>query len=128
MIVGKDNTDKYSSLLRNRGGFFLGLAFLLPMFPDDILCLRAGISNMSYSKFFVITLITRPIGVICMAYFGSGSLIPFSGWGIYAWIGILVVAIAIVFITYRWQDEIQDWILNKVFRKKPKKLRSINSH
>ena len=120
-IVGKDNADKYSQIIRNRGGFFLALAFLLPMFPDDILCLIAGISNMSFKKFFTITLITRPIGVICMAYFGSGKLIPFTGWGMYAWIGILVVAVALVYIIYRWQDPMQTWILNKVFKKQETK-------
>lgn len=120
-IVGKDNADKYAEILRSRGGFFLSLAFLLPMFPDDILCLIAGISKMKFKSFFWITLLFRPIGVISMAFFGSGSIIPFSGWGLYVWIGILVVAVAVVYSTYRWQDEIQNFFLNKVFRKKNKR-------
>lgn len=116
-IVGKESTDKYSKILRKRGGFFLAIAFLLPMFPDDILCLIAGITKMQYKKFFLITLITRPIGVICMAIFGGGYIIPFSGWGIYAWIAILIVVIAFIIIIYKWQDNIQDFILNKIFKK-----------
>ena len=124
-IVGKENTDKYSEILRKRGAFFLAIAFLLPMFPDDILCLIAGITNMKFKTFAWITTITRPIGVICMSFFGSGYVIPFTGWGVYAWIAILVLVVAIIFVTYKYQDKMQDFILNKVFkRKKSKKQKS----
>lgn len=116
-IVGKENVDKYSVIIKKRGKFFLGLAFLLPMFPDDILCLIAGITDMSFTSFFWITLITRPIGVVCMSYFGSGTIIPFSGWGIYAWVGILILAIALVIIISKYQDRMQNFILRKVLRR-----------
>ncbi|MBE5757321.1 MAG: TVP38/TMEM64 family protein [Clostridiales bacterium] len=116
-IVGKENTDKYSQIIVKRGSFFLVLAFLLPMFPDDILCLIAGITNINYRTFFLIALITRPIGVICMSYFGSGKLIPFTGWGIYAWIGILIVAVILVYVTYKYQEKMQNIIINKIFKK-----------
>ena len=92
-IAGKENTDKYSEIIRKRGGFFLFLAFLLPMFPDDILCLIAGITNMKFKTFAWITIITRPIGVICMSYFGGGHIIPFSGWGLYVWSILLVIIV-----------------------------------
>ena len=117
-IVGVDNVNKYSEIIRKRGKVFLSLAFLLPMFPDDILCLIAGITDMSFLSFFWITFITRPIGVICMSYFGSGSLIPFSGWGIYVWVAILVLAIAAVILISKYQDKMERFVLQKVFRKK----------
>lgn len=114
-IIGIDNTDKYSQILRKRGGSFLAIAFLMPMFPDDILCFIAGITQMPTKTFTLITLITRPIGVICMAIFGSGYIIPFSGWGVYVWLAILLLAIVFMLIIYKWQDKFQDIILNKVF-------------
>ena len=116
-IVGKDNTEKYTKIIRKRGGFFLAIAFLLPMFPDDILCLISGITNLSFKQFFWITLITRPIGVIAMSYFGGGHIIPFSGWGIYAWMAILICVVTIIVITYKYQDNMQTFILNKIFKK-----------
>jgi len=119
-IVGKENTDKYSEIIRKRGGFFLILAFPLPMFPDDILCLISGITNMNFKTFFWITLVTRPIGVICMSYFGGGYLIPFSGWGIYALSIILVFVIIFTIVLYKYQENIQNFILNNVFKKKNK--------
>ena len=121
-IAGKENTDKYSAIIRKRGGFFLGLAFLLPMFPDDILCLIAGITNMKFKTFAWVTVITRPIGVICMSYFGGGHIIPFAGWGLYVWAVLLVFIVAIVVLIYKYQDQLQEFILSKiVFRKKRNK-------
>lgn len=117
-IAGKENTDKYSEIIRKRGGFFLFLAFLLPMFPDDILCLIAGITNMKFKTFDCITLITRPIGVICMSYFGGGHIIPFSGWGIYVWSILLVFIITFVILIYKFQDQLQEFVLNKIFKKR----------
>ncbi|MBQ7352120.1 MAG: TVP38/TMEM64 family protein [Clostridia bacterium] len=119
-IVGKDNTDKYSEIIQNRGFVFLALAFLLPMFPDDILCFIAGITQMKTSVFFWVTLITRPIGVVFMAIFGGGHIIPFNGWGLYAWGAILLVAVAFVYIIYRWQDQLQEFIISKIFHKSNK--------
>ena len=121
-IAGKENTDKYSAIIRKRGGFFLGLAFLLPMFPDDILCLIAGITNMKFKTFAWVTVITRPIGVICMSYFGGGHIIPFAGGGLYVWAVLLVFIVAIVVLIYKYQDQLQEFILSKiVFRKKRNK-------
>lgn len=119
-IAGKENTDKYSVIIRKRGGFFLGLAFLLPMFPDDILCLIAGITNMKFKTFAWVTTITRPIGVICMSYFGGGHIIPFAGWGLYVWSILLVFIVAIVVIIYKYQDKMQDYILSKLSKRKIK--------
>lgn len=122
-LVGKESTDKYSKILKKRGVFFLAIAFLLPMFPDDILCLIAGITGMTFSSFFWVTLITRPMGVICMSYFGSGHIIPFTGWGVYAWILILIVAIFLVVSTYKYQDKMQEFVMNKIFKSKKSKLK-----
>lgn len=124
-IVGENNCKKYSAIILKRGSFFLSIAFLLPMFPDDILCLIAGITSMSLLSFSWVTILIRPIGVICMSYFGSGQLIPFTGWGIYVWLVILVIAVALVFVIYKYQDPMQEYILKKVFRKEQSK-KSIN--
>jgi len=116
-IVGKNNCDKYSSMILKRGSFFLSIAFLLPMFPDDILCLIAGITNMSLLSFSWVTILVRPIGVVCMSFFGSGQLIPFTGWGVYVWLVILVITTSFVFIIYKYQEPLQNFILGKFLNK-----------
>ena len=120
-IAGVENTEKYSKIIRKRGAFFLIIAFLLPMFPDDILCLISGISNMKFKNFALITTITRPIGVICMSYFGGGHIIPFNGWGLYVWIILLIAFVFLVILMYKYQERMQNYILNKIIKNKNKR-------
>lgn len=122
-ITGKENATKYARILDERGRFFLIYAFLLPLFPDDILCLIAGITTMQFKHFFFIALFTRPIGVICMSFFGTGAIIPFSGWGIFVWIVILIVAIVSMVLLTKYQNQIENFVLTKMMIKKKKKAK-----
>lgn len=117
-IAGKDNAYKYANILNNSGKLFLGIAFLLPFFPDDILCLIAGITTMSFQYFFIVTTIFRPIGVFFMCYFGGGYVIPFYGWGLYVWVLIVVVMSVVVFLAYKYQRKIEEWLVVKLKKKK----------
>ena len=108
--VGEEDCKKYKALLTEcKYAFFLMMLF--PFFPDDILCLVAGVTNMS-TKFFVITnLITRPIAVFCTCYIGSGYLIPFKGWGIYVWIVIGILTVISFLLTTKYQSNIEDFFV-----------------
>ena len=113
-IVGKDNAIKYADLISKKGKFFLIVAFLLPLFPDDILCMIAGITSMKFKDFFWIALVTRPIGVVCMSFFGGGYIIPFTGWGLFVWPFIIILAIAAVIIMTKYQENIESWIIARL--------------
>lgn len=113
-ISGEQNVVKYSNILNKKGKLFLPMAFLLPMFPDDILCLISGLTRMNYKFFFVSTTITRPISVICMCYFGGGFVIPFSGWGIPVWIVLSIIISIVVVCTYKYQEQIEKWFLDRL--------------
>lgn len=113
-IAGEDNATKYADLISKKGKFFLIVAFLLPLFPDDMLCLIAGITSMKFKEFFWIALITRPIGVVCMSFFGGGYIVPFTGWGLFIWPFILVLAIVAVVLMTKYQEPIESWIISKL--------------
>lgn len=116
-VVGKDSALKYANLLSKRGKTFLPMAFLLPLFPDDILCLIAGITSMKYSYFIGVVTIFRPISIFFMSYFGGGYVIPFSGWGVYIWGVIILFMVVVVYFTTKYQSAIENWIITK-FNKK----------
>ncbi|MGT2907391.1 TVP38/TMEM64 family protein [Streptococcus dentiloxodontae] len=63
-FVSETTYQKYTGYLeKNDGKFFarlLGAAFVLPGFPDDFLCMVAGMSKMSWQRFILIFLITKP--------------------------------------------------------------------
>lgn len=115
-MVGKDNQKKWSSYLSNAKYSFV-LMMLLPLFPDDVLCMVAGLTDMSWTFFMVTQLITRTIGIFTMSFLSVGDIIPFSGWGIYVWILIGLFAVLAIYFSIKYNKEIEN-LIYKVFKKK----------
>jgi len=118
-VVGDESAHKYAKMLNKKGKFLLIAMFLLPIFPDDLLCLVAGTTEMSYGFFFLANLITRPIAIFPIAYFVSGTLIPFSGWGLYVWPVIIILLGVSIFLFYKYQDKLEKFMY-RVFKIKNK--------
>ena len=91
----KENKIKKFQKIFEKGNCVFFIMMLFPLFPDDILCLVAGLTNMKFKFFLTTNLITRPMGLFCLCFFGSGKLIPNSLLGIL----IFVLAIAIFIVT-----------------------------
>ena len=109
-IAGEKDTIKWEEKL-SKGKYVFFLMMLFPLFPDDILCIVVGTTNMSW-KFFIITnLITRPISIVITAFLGSGTIIPFSGWGIPIWILLVLFAIVCFYLSIRYQQQIENFIM-----------------
>ena len=116
-VAGEEQTKKYSDLLNNKGKYLLILMFLFPMFPDDLLCMIAGITAMSFRFFLFSCLIVRPIGIVVTCFVGSGQLIPYSGWGLIVW-PILIVLLVVTFILcWKYQEKIEQFLLKLVGKK-----------
>lgn len=115
-MVGKETCDKWVKFL-NHGKYSFVIMMLLPLFPDDILCLVAGLTDMSWLFFMVTQLISRPIGIFLTSYFSSGEIIPYHGWGIPIWIAIFVFALVAIYVTSKYQQQIENRI-TKIFRRK----------
>lgn len=117
-MVGEKTCKKWADFLSNaKYSFFIMM--LLPIFPDDVLCLVAGLTNMSWTFFTVTNLIARPIGIFTVSYFGSGHLIPYHGWGLIVWAILIVLIIAVLILSYKYQKQIENFLLN-LFKNKKK--------
>ncbi len=108
-VVGKKDAIKWELKLK-RGKYVFFLMMLFPFFPDDILCLVAGCIGMSFRFFLITNIITRPIIILLTCVFGSGSIIPFSGWGIPVWIVLIVLGILAFYFSYKYQKQIENFI------------------
>ena len=74
-FVEKETYDHYLKIFSGRKGkLSLFLAFLLPFFPDDALCLIAGSSNLSYKDFIVFLLLARTPGILYPGLLGAGLI------------------------------------------------------
>ncbi|MDE6614728.1 MAG: VTT domain-containing protein, partial [Clostridia bacterium] len=102
--------------------------FLLPFFPDDILCIAAGMTNMTYWQFFALMLITRPINILVMeGAFKGISAIPLTGYGIPIWIAIISVVLLTVILAFKYSNKIENAMIklcekaSSIFKSKRKK-------
>ena len=118
-IAQKETVDKYRKLIDKKGRVLLPIMFIFPMFPDDLLCFIAGSTTMSWLYFSIITLATRIFGTGCICLFGSGDIIPFSGWGIPVWIMLGILLVATAFVLIKNQDKFEAWVI-KTFTKNGK--------
>ena len=110
-LASKETVDKYRNLLTKKGKLLLPVMFIFPAFPDDLLCFIAGTTKMTWRYFIIITILTRLFAIACICWFGSGELIPFSGWGIPVWIVIGILIIIAIFLIFKYQEQIEDWII-----------------
>ncbi len=115
-MVGKENLRNWQKKIKGKDNLFLTIMFLLPFFPDDVLCFIAGLSSMSFEYFACIIIISRVLIVTATCY--SMNFIPYNTWwGLLIW-AILIVGILVLFmLIYKNMNKIQKYV-NKRFKKK----------
>lgn len=114
-MVGEKLQKKWTkNLTECRYSFFLMM--LLPFFPDDILCLVAGLTDMSTSFFMLTQFITRPIGIFAVSFLTSGEIIPFESWGLVVWGIILVLSFTLIYLSIKYNKQIENFI-KRLFNK-----------
>ena len=119
---GKEKTDKLIAKLKNKQNVVLFFMFLLPFFPDDLLCAIAGILPMHFLTFFIMQVITRATSIGATLLFMSGEFIPWTEpWGIAVLVIVGVLAIVAFIISFKYSERIEAWgmrIIDRVFKRK----------
>lgn len=114
-LIGSQDAGVWIERL-SKGKYLFFIMMLFPLFPDDMLCIVAGMTNMSFKYFFWTNILARGIGIAFTVFFGTGSVIPFNGWGLVVW-GVLIVSIMLLFyLSVKYQDKL-DVITKKFFSK-----------
>ena len=114
-LIGEEESEKWINRMSN-GKYLFFLMMIFPMFPDDILCVVAGLTNMSFGFFFGTNILARAIGIACTVFLGSGTIIPYHGWGLIVW-GVLILLIAgLFYLSVKYKNKI-DIALSKLTKK-----------
>ena len=124
---GKKQADGWIKRLKGRETVFLFFAFLLPLFPDDLLCSVAGVLPIRFLTFMVMQLFTRATSIGGTLLFMSGEIIPFYGWGIWVLIGVAIVVGIVFVLSVKYADELNlffDKLVNGIILRKKGKRKS----
>lgn len=121
-IVGKEDLDKWLKKMKGKDYLILSIMFLLPLFPDDVLCFVAGLSSMTWPYFLIMIFVTRALSITLSAL--SFDSIPFTTWwGLLCWALIIAAVVALFYLVIKYSDKIDWFIKNKLglkFKRKKK--------
>ena len=108
-FVSRKLSEKYQSVLRAKAPVFLALAFLFPFFPDDILCILAGLTSLSFRRFALIVLLTRPWGLLFASALGDAAL------GLSPWmtVPIALLGLALFLLGLKYGDRLEALLLRR---------------
>lgn len=131
-IVGEKDLEKGLKLIEGKTKVMFTLMFLLPFFPDDLICFVAGLTTISFLSFFIITVITRII-TVAFTCFTVDFVEYFLRENIT--LGIIIISTAIVltavtfFLCFKYGKQIENFF-EKLFKRKdnpnkPKKEKKI---
>ena len=103
-LVNRKISERYLEVIRRKRDIFLILVFLFPFFPDDMICILAGLTDIPLSRFLCIVVLTRPWGLLFACALG-GSAVSVPLWGMVL-LGLLGLAVFLVVLKYgdRWEE------------------------
>lgn len=69
-VVPTHTCRKYLACTKNQTKFdwFFALAIIAPVAPDDVLCLMAGLTKMSFKRFLLIIIFGKPVTIAVYSY------------------------------------------------------------
>lgn len=73
-LVGKKDYEEAVDLIKVKGEVYLPVMYLLPLFPDDALCMVAGMSKLNFWLHLAYIVVCRGIGVATIVF--GVSLLP----------------------------------------------------
>ncbi len=118
-LVGKEKAELWKKKLGDNGKLMLPIFFLIPIFPDELICMLAGLSNIKITYFLCVVIITRAIDLAFTCFIGS--IIPFHGWWLALWAVVLILTFIGSYYLAKYQNSIQTWIENKFNKNKSSK-------
>lgn len=109
-LVSRKLSEKYQSILQDKASTFLVLAFLFPFFPDDMLCILAGLTSLSFRHFALIVLLTRPWGLLFASALG-GSTLQLPPW---AMVPIGLLGLTLFLLGMKYGNKVEQAIFSRL--------------
>ena len=116
LIIGKEDCEKASELLNNKGLIYFPMMMMFPAFPDDALVMVAGTLKMSLKWFIPSIVFGRGIGVFTIVF--GLSIVPFDKFTtIWHWIGFVLLCAAFVVLVFYLATKFNQYLEKKRAKK-----------
>ena len=108
-FVSQTLSDRYLEVIHRKRDVFLAMAFLFPFFPDDILCILAGLTEISLPRFLVLVILFRPWGLLVASAVG-GSVVSIPLWGM---VLLGLGGLSIFLLGMKYGDRLEEALLHR---------------
>lgn len=98
-LASRPAVERWDHLAGDRGPLFYFFAFVLPIFPSDLMCYVAGLGKVSPRGFFAANVAGRLLCTIAITLIGSFALRPPT----WFWL-LLAGCMALLFLAWRYYD------------------------
>lgn len=115
-LIGQKDYDKALDLIKTKKYSYLPFMYLLPMFPDDALCMVAGMSKINFWYHLTVILLCRGVGTATIIF--GINLVPYQNFTtFYEWFvlgGVLILYVSLLLKIANFIDK----KLSKIIAKK----------
>jgi uncharacterized membrane protein YdjX (TVP38/TMEM64 family) len=111
-FVSAEWLDRLDGLAARRGPAIFFLIFLFPFLPDDAACFVAGLSPLPLGELLLLAAVGRLPGVFIPNWLGAHA----ANLSAAQWVAIILLMIPAAVAFWRWQDEIERFLLRLLNR------------
>lgn len=111
-IFGKEDYEKTENLINEKGITYIPIMYLLPVFPDDMICFVVGSMKFKWWLHMLYAAIGKSVGTATIVFGVSlipkEQFLPITVDKLYNWlvlIAVLIVYITVLFKLARWIDK-----------------------
>lgn len=125
-ILGQEEYDEAEGLVQEKGMVYVPVMYLLPIFPDDGICMVTGATKMNFWVHFLEIFLCRGIGCATVV-FGLQIIPPevssFTSRNIIDYLRVALVIIAYLALLFYFTRRIDKWLTNYLKNRKAKKAK-----
>lgn len=111
-IVGQKSYDEAINLLSSKGAIYVPIMYLLPLFPDDAICMCCGMIKVKWWVHLIEIVLCRGIG--CATIIFGVKLIPYEEFNsLYDWFVCIACVIVYVTLMLTGARKIDKWLSNR---------------
>ena len=106
-LAGKETLARVDNLMQRRGPTFLFWLFLFPFFPDDVICLVAGLTPLPIYQILLLAVVGRTPGLFVANLIGH-TMVELTLW---QWVIFGVVILLFGALFWRFQQPIETFFV-----------------
>ncbi len=93
-IVSEKHLSQYNRIVAKNEILFLAILFIIPVLPDEVICVGAAISGVNLRKFLMVALLSKIVTSFSLSY----SIVLTEKFSLTPWMTTLILSSLVIFV------------------------------